>query len=69
MKKTVYDFSEAIKETKDAFTPRELSENLRATAMRCASIVDRDKHILKMQTAVMDACTFLDAIVEMEVEQ
>lgn len=69
MKKTVYDFSEALKEIRDNFTPHELAENLRATALRCADIVNRDKHILSMQVAVQDACAFLDAIVETEVEQ
>ena len=69
MKKTMYDFSEAITEIEQGFTPRELAENIRATALRCANKVDRDKHILSMQVAVQDTCAFLDAIVEMEVEQ
>lgn len=69
MKKTVYDFSEAIEEIKDGFTPSELADNLRATALRCAGKVERDKHILSMQVAVQDVCAFLDAILEMEVEQ
>lgn len=69
MKKTVYDFSEAIKELEEGFTPFELAENLCATALRCASVVDRDKNILRMQVAVQDACAFLYAIIEREVEQ
>lgn len=69
MKKTVYDFTEAIAELEHGFSPQELAENLRATALRCAWDVDREKHILRMQIAVQDACAFLDAIVEMEVEQ
>lgn len=69
MKKTVYDFSEAIEEIKGNFTPHDLSENLKATALRCAGVLNRDKHILRMQCAVQDVCAFLDAIVETEVEQ
>lgn len=69
MKKTVYDFSEAVKEIKDNFTPRELADNLRAAALRCADCINRDTHILKMQVAVQCVCAFLDAIVEREVEQ
>lgn len=69
MKKTVYDFSEAVKEIEDDFTPRELADNLRATALRCAGRLNRDTHILQMQVAVQDVCAFLDAIVEREVEQ
>lgn len=69
MKKVVYDFSEAIAELEGGFTARELSENLQATALRCAWDVDREKNILKMQAAVMDACRFLDAIEEKEIEQ
>ena len=68
MKKTVYDFSEAIKELEGGFTPFELAENLYATALRCASEVNREKNILKMQVAVQDACAFLYAIEEKEVE-
>ena len=48
MKKTVYDFSEAVSEIKDNFTPRELADNLRATALRSANRRNRDTHILKM---------------------
>lgn len=69
MKKTVYDFTEAIAELEQGFSPIELAENLCATALRCASEVDRDKHILKMQVAVQDVCAFLCAIKEREVEQ
>lgn len=69
MKKTVYDFTEAIAELEHGFSPHELADNLWATALRCASVVDRDKHILTMQVAVQDACAFLYAIQEMEVEQ
>lgn len=69
MKKTVYDFSEAIKEIEDNFTPHELADNLRATALRCANPLDRGRHILSMQVAVQDVCAFLDAIKETEVEQ
>lgn len=69
MKKTVYDFSEAIKEIKDNFTPRDLADNLRAAALRCADCLNRDAHILKMQVAVQNVCAFLDAIEELEVEQ
>lgn len=69
MKKIVYDFTEAIAELKHGFSPYELAENLRATALRCALETDREKHVLRMQTAVQDVCAFLDAIVEMEVEQ
>lgn len=68
MKKTIYDFSEAIRELKDGFTPAELAENLRATALRCALPTNKAVHILKMQVAVMDVCAFLDAI-EIRVEE
>lgn len=69
MKKTVYDFSEAIKELECGFSPRELADNLCATAIRCALPTDKEKHILRMQTAVIDVCAFLNAIAEREVEQ
>lgn len=71
MKKTVYDFSEAVKELKQWYSPKELSDNLKTAALRCA-IPDagvREDKILQMQLAVLDVCDFLDAIKEMEVEQ
>ena len=71
MKKTVYDFSEAIKELTQWYSPKELSNNLKNAALRCANPDDgiREEMVLKMQLAVLDVCDFLDAIKETEVEQ
>lgn len=71
MKKTVYDFSEAIKELKQWYSPKELADNLKNAALRCANPDDgiREGMVLKMQLAVLDVCDFLDAIKETEVEQ
>lgn len=71
MKKTVYDFSEAIKELEQWYSPKELADNLKDAALRCA-IPDagvREDKILQMQLAVLDVCDFLGRIKETEVEQ
>lgn len=71
MKKTVYDFQGAIEYINQWFSPKELSDNLKDAALRCA-IPDagvREDKILQMQLAALDVCDFLERIKETEVEQ
>lgn len=71
MKKTVYDFRPAVEYINQWFSPKELSDNLKDAALRCATPDNgmRESMILKMQIAVLDVCESLESIVEMEVEQ
>lgn len=71
MKKTVYDFRGAAVYAEQWFTPKELSDNLKNAALRCANPDDgiRETMVLQMQLAVLDVCDFLESITEMEVEQ
>lgn len=71
MKKTVYDFRGAAVYAEQWFTPKELSDNLKSAALRCANPDDgiRETTVLQMQLAVLDVCDFLESITETEVEQ
>lgn len=69
MKKTVYDFKDAIKIADNWYKPSELSRTHKDKALRLASLKDEVDIVPNMQCAVLDVCEFLDAIVEKEVEQ
>lgn len=71
MKKTVYDFQAAVEYINQWFSPKELSDNLKDAALRCAAPDEgmRENMILKMQIVVLDVCEFLESIIEREVEQ
>lgn len=69
MKKTAYDFSKAAEHANNWEKPSELSLGLKNAALALASLRDDDAELVKkMQRAVLDACWFLDAIKEKEVE-
>lgn len=74
MKKTVYDFSEAIKEANVWYKPSELSTKLKNAVLNLAYIEDDGSGtypgmIHWAQTAALTVCDFLDKIKEIEVEQ
>lgn len=71
MKKTVYDFRGAAVYAEQWFTPKELSDNLKSAALRCANPDNgiREAMVLNMQLTVLDVCDFLESITETEVEQ
>jgi hypothetical protein len=70
MKKTVYDFAEAIKQADEWYKPRELSNILKDAALHLAHLVQvYPEAVCTVQCAIKDACNFLDEIKEMEVEQ
>lgn len=70
MKKTVFDFKQAVKQANEWYKPSELSAELKLKALCCAALDDNGTDVIKdLQCAVLDACYFLDAIKEMEVEQ
>lgn len=70
MKKTVYDFSEAIKQANTWYKPRELSNILKDAALHLAHLVQsQPEAVCAVQCAIKDACDFLDTIKETEVEQ
>lgn len=70
MKKIVYDFKQAAKQADEWYKPSELSAALKLKALRCAALDDNGTDVIsELQCAVLDACYFLDAIKEMEVEQ
>lgn len=70
MKKTVYDFQLAVKHAEEWGNPSELSYDLKNAALKLALLKDDDSGILNgMQRTALDACAFLDSIIEKEVEQ
>lgn len=70
MKKTVYDFSLAVKHAEEWDKPSELSSELKNAALALSAIKDDEGDLVKtMQRAVLSACWFLDVIIEKEVEQ
>lgn len=74
MKKTVYDFSEAIKELDFWYKPKELSSELKTAVLGLAHINDDNSDmasdlIRHAQCAALTVCEFLDKIKEVEVEQ
>lgn len=71
MKKRVYDFSGAVMELEQWYKPSELSLMLKNAALELAPLAkNREGDLIAcMQIAVMNACNFLDAIKETEVEQ
>lgn len=70
MKKTVYDFSEAIKQANTWYKPSELSEILKDAALRLAALNDNGTDLIRdLQCATLNVCEFLDSIKEREVEQ
>lgn len=70
MKKTVYDFKQAVKQANAWYKPSELSVALKDKALLCATLNDNGTDIIsELQCAVLDVCAFLDSIKEMEVEQ
>lgn len=70
MKKTVYDFSEAVVCADEWHKPSELSLALKNAALQLAIIDEKDTQVIKhLQCAALDVCDFLDSIKEVEVEQ
>lgn len=70
MKKTVYDFSEAIEYTRTVYAPAKLSMMLKDAALKLATLdSEGTSFIADMQLAVVNAGEFLDSIIETEVEQ
>lgn len=70
MKKTVYDFTEAIKQANTWYKPSELSGILKDAALHLAHLVlSQPEAVSTVQCAIKDACDFLDEIKEREVER
>lgn len=73
MKKTVYDFSEAVKQIDMWYKPSEMSATLKSAMLELAYIEDDGSGtypgmIMAAQCAALTVCEFLDNIKEMEVE-
>lgn len=74
MKKTVFDFSEAINHTNMWYKPSELSSTLKNAMLELAYIEDDGSGmcsgmIQAAQCAALITCEFLDRIKEIEVEE
>ena len=74
MKKTIYDFSKAIKELDQWYKPSEYSAILKNAVLELARIEDDDNGInppiiKSVQLAALEVCDLLDKIIEIEVEQ
>lgn len=74
MKKTVYDFKEAVRYLKD-YPLDAIIDDLKTNAVSLANAAlssDRTERydvVLQAQSAIFNATGFLDSIIEMEVEQ
>ena len=70
MKKTVYDFSNAIEYIRTTYSPSSLSMMLKDAALKLATLdSEGTSFIADMQLAVVNATEFLDSIMEKEVKQ
>lgn len=69
MKKTVYDFKDAVVCADLWYKPSELSLALKNAALQLATIDNNGTDVIRhLQCAALDVCEFLDCIVEREVE-
>lgn len=70
MKKTVYDFTEAVACADQWYKPSELSLALKNAALQLVVLNDNDTGVIRnLQCATLNVCEFLDSIEEREVEQ
>lgn len=70
MKKTVYDFSDAVEYIRTMYDPTYLSSMLKDAALKLSILDSQGTSVIAdMQIAVMNATEFLEAITEKEIEQ